>query len=309
MKKYKGDFQEWVKLGRILRVENYSAVPIAKVNGRNLEVFYSSRNDLGYSVPMKAVFNFKELRLLEKTSLYPLSLGSIGDFDEHGVMPCTLINMPDGSIYMYFIGWNKGYSVPFRNALGLAISQDGGKTFEKYSDGPIMDRNPFASKFVASCEVIRYEDKFLMWYLACNEWVGSGQNLRHYYDINYAESHDGITWINKAKSVITFNNSKEYAFSTPRVLLDGKLFRMWYSYRASSKSDQYLVGYAESKNGINWVRKDNLVGLTLSEDGWDDQMVCYPSLFFFDKDLYMLYNGNNYGQKGIGLAKLKRFTN
>ena len=33
-------------------------------------------------------------------------------------------------------------------------------------------------------------------------------------------------------------------------------------------------------------------------------MHCYPHVIKFKKNLYMFYNGNNYGKSGIGLAKL-----
>ena len=58
--------------------------------------------------------------------------GELGTFDEHGVMPTSLINI-NNQIFLYYIGWNLATSVPFRNAIGLAISNDGGEKFEKYS--------------------------------------------------------------------------------------------------------------------------------------------------------------------------------
>jgi len=31
--------------------------------------------------------------------------------------------------------------------------------------------------------------------------------------------------------------------------------------------------------------------------------MCYPTVFEVEKQKYMYYNGNNYGETGIGLAK------
>lgn len=298
-------FQNWRKLGRIIDAKNYRAVPIARIIEDKLEIVYSTRNELGFSLPQKAVIRLDDFSILDDFPMVDLTLGGAGDFDEHGVMPCSILRRSEREVFMYYIGWNTGGSTPFRNALGLAISEDNGRTYRKYSSGPILDRNPLASKFVASCEVIQHEGKFLMWYLACNEWIAHTCGMRHKYDINYAESTDGINWSNGVKSVITFQNDLEYAFSTPRVLFEDDVFKMWYSYRATKKSSEYIIGYAESLDGITWARKDSLVGLHAGVDTWDDKMICYPSLFYFQKDLYMLYNGNDYGKNGVGLAKLE----
>jgi predicted GH43/DUF377 family glycosyl hydrolase len=76
---------------------------------------------------------------------------------------------------------------------------------------------------------------------------------------------------------------------------------MWYSYRGRS----YRIGYAESDNGIEWVRKDEEVGIDVSESGWDSEMIEYPYIFDHEGQRYMLYNGNGYGRTGIGLAVLE----
>jgi hypothetical protein len=76
---------------------------------------------------------------------------------------------------------------------------------------------------------------------------------------------------------------------------------MWYCYRGTT----YRIGYAESRDGRSWERRDALAGLGVSESGWDDQSVAYPSVFEHDGALYMLYNGNGYGRTGFGIAVLE----
>ena len=64
------------------------------------------------------------------------------------------------------------------------------------------------------------------------------------------------------------------------------------------------MGYAISKNGLNWTRKDNLINLTTSKekDKWDSDMIAYPHVIKFKNKKYMFYNGNGYGKDGIALA-------
>ena len=98
----------------------------------------------------------------------------------------------------------------------------------------------------------------------------------------------------------------EYAISVPRIIKDNDLYKMWYSYRASRYSDNYRIGYAESVNGIDWIRLDDDIQINRSENIWDNEMQCYPFIFNYKGDRFMLYNGNGYGKTGFGLAKLQR---
>ena len=77
---------------------------------------------------------------------------------------------------------------------------------------------------------------------------------------------------------------------------------MWYC----SRGESYRIGYAESDDGIHWIRKDQDVGIDVSDSGWDSEMIEYPFVFDHEGDRYMLYNGNGYGKTGIGLAVLEQ---
>ena len=68
------------------------------------------------------------------------------------------------------------------------------------------------------------------------------------------------------------------------------------------------MGYAESQDGITWVRKDELVGIDISKNGWDSEMIEYPNVITYSGKQYMFYNGNDYGATGIGLAVLEVAT-
>ena len=80
---------------------------------------------------------------------------------------------------------------------------------------------------------------------------------------------------------------------------------MWYSFRAQPTIDSYRIGYAESADGLEWVRMDDRVGIDVSSSGWDSEMICYPKVFEHQGKLYLLYNGNGYGKSGFGLAVLE----
>jgi hypothetical protein len=77
---------------------------------------------------------------------------------------------------------------------------------------------------------------------------------------------------------------------------------MWYSIRGFK--DLYKMGYAESTDGIHWERKDQQVGISPSDIGWDSEMICYPCVIDVKGKRYMFYNGNRHGESGFGYAEM-----
>ena len=41
------------------------------------------------------------------------------------------------------------------------------------------------------------------------------------------------------------------------------------------------------------------------EGDWDSDMLCYPHAFEYRGNVYLLYNGNEFGRHGFGLAILE----
>ena len=74
---------------------------------------------------------------------------------------------------------------------------------------------------------------------------------------------------------------------------------MWFSCRGH----RYRIEYAESQDGLTWTRLNDRGGLAPSESGWDAEMVAYGYVFDWGGCRYMLYNGNQYGRTGFGLAE------
>ncbi len=302
--------QKWKKFGRIFNPDayglSYAAVPlIQQINEKLIKIYFSTRNKDNKSIMYSLMYDSSRKII---TGLQPLCipLGDIGYFDEDGVMG-TAFHIEKEKIYLYYIGWSRSLSTPFRNAIGLAISYDDGISFQKYSDGPILDRSIYDKCFVASCHVLKENNTFKMWYLSCDRWLYDKDNLlKHFYNIKYATSNDGINWERKGIIAIDYLYENEYAISVPRVIKDGSIYKMWYSYRGGLRGDTYRVGYAESNDGVGWTRKDKEIGIDVSETGWDSEMICYPFVFDYNGNRYMLYNGNGYGKTGFGLAVLEQ---
>jgi predicted GH43/DUF377 family glycosyl hydrolase len=225
-----------------------------------------------------------------------LDLGALGTFDDRGVTMSSIVSF-EGRTYLYYTGWMLGVTVPFYLAAGLAVSDDRGLTFRRASAAPLLDRNDVDPLLTASPFVMIDNGLWRMWYVSGTAWSVVDGATRHSYHIKYAESRDGVHWMRTGHVCLDYASEAEYAFARPCVLYDGHLYRMWYSYRGR----RYRIGYAESRDGISWTRRDEC-GLDPSGSGWDSEMVEYPWVFESDGRRYMLYNGDDYGRSGVGLA-------
>jgi len=302
----------WRKLGRLFVPDGtrpwartHAAVPTVELlDARLARVYFAGRDDQNRSsvacVDMALDGTPRVVREGDRALLAP---GELGGFDDSGAMPSWIVRH-GGEVLLYYIGWNLGVTVPFRNAVGLARKSADG-SFERVSRGPILDRNAVDPLFTASVCVLP-ESPWRMYYLSCLRWESTAAGLRHHYHLRYAESPDGIAWRRDGRVAIDFAYPQEYAISRPSVVRDADRYRMWFSSRGRPEADTYRIGYAESSDGIVWQRHDDLAGIDVSTDGWDAEMICYPCVFDAAGARYMLYNGNGYGRSGFGIAILEQ---
>lgn len=307
----------WIKKGIIfvpdgqyLNMYSHAAIPFADfTNDNTLRIFFSSRNNKGQSLPFSIDVNpnkFNEIISLNSEPLF--SLGELGTFDDNGIMPSCIVNIGNRK-YLYYIGWNPQVTVSYRLSIGLAISDDSGKTFTKYSKGPICDRSIDEPYFNTAPFIIVEEKIWKMWYISCTGWLKVNNYPEPKYHIKYAESSDGIFWKKTGIVCIDYDELTE-AIGRPSIILEDGVYRMWYSYRKitnyrTSKDCGYKIGYAESHDGKKWERKDYLVGIQTSKDGWDSEMIEYCHILEINGEKYMFYNGNGFGKTGFGYAVLE----
>ena len=192
-------------------------------------------------------------------------------------------------------------TVPFYFYAGLAASGDGGRSFERVSRAPILERSEVDPFLTASPWVLVEDGGWRMWYVSCVGWEPTPNGPRHRYHIKYAESADGIRWAREGRVCVDFASAEEYAFARPCVIKESAgVYRMWYAVRGK----RYRIGVAESADGLTWTRHDDAAGIDVSASGWDSEMIEYPVVFDAAGRRYMLYNGNGYGRTGMGLAVL-----
>ena len=300
---------KWIKRGLIFEppsnlhwMKTHAALPVAENAGKYYRVYFSGRDGKGRA--QIGYFDFDSSnpkRILRVCDSPVIGVGRLGTFDDRGVTSSWVVEHENRK-YQYYSGWSLGETVPFYFYVGLAISEDGGRSFSKVSEAPILGRNEVDPFLTASPCVLIEDSLWRMWYVSGTKWEIENNEPKHYYHIKYAESCDGINWDRKGIVCIDFQSPDEYTLARPCVLKDEDMYRMWYSYRGKA----YRIGYAESPDGLHWERKDEDAGINVSKSGWDSEMIEYPYVFDHGGARYMLYNGNGYGKSGVGLAILDK---
>lgn len=313
----------WKKLGRVFDpttisdryfLKTFAQAPSTIIFDDFVRVYFSTRPDCdanGLYVSYSAYVDLDRNNLLNVLRLSEspiLELGELGTFDEFGTYPVCVIKKED-EFWAYYAGWTRCKSVPFNVAIGLAISKDQGVTFKKVGSGPILSYS-LNEPFILSGPKIRYfNNTYYMFYIAGKEWVYEDGKPEPVYTIRLAMSKDGIHWIKANIELIKARIEANEAQASPDVIYSSGYYHMFFCYRYSTnyRNSQrgYRIGYARSKNLLDWERNDSDAGITVSKSGWDSEMVSYPHVFNLDNKIYMLYLGNQVGKYGFGLAILE----
>jgi len=296
----------WKKLGHIFNVYaineqllTHASNPLA-VHLKNdiFRIFFSSRN-----IDNKSSVGFvdidictKEIKQVSKETAF--TYGNDDSFYSHGVSIGNIYTIENRN-YILFMGWQIRDGEHWRGDIGRLLLEDNQKLSLEPKEA-FMTCNDEDKISLSYPWVMFDEGVYKMWYGSTDDWSSSSGEMIHV--IKYATSIDGIKWDKKGLA-IPYEIGTAQAFSRPTVFKENGTYHMWYSYR-SGDGTAYRIGYANSIDGINWDRKVKS-GIDVSPDGWDSEMICYPFVFEHKSRKYMLYNGNDYGKTGFGLAVLE----
>jgi hypothetical protein len=234
-----------------------------------------------------------------------LDVGLRGTFDENGVVPTCVVDASTNTKYLYYVGFELGRKIRYRLLTGLAVSHDGGETFQRLRQTPILERSEEELYFRCGPFVLKDGNLFKMWYVAGSSWTVVAGKEMPVYELKYLESVDGICWGSTGKTCLHLCDPDEHGFGRPFVVKENGLYKLFYSIRRRSLA-AYRLGYAHSTDGINWQRRDHELGLDVSQEGWDSEAIMYSAVIKVRDRTYMFYNGNNFGETGFGVALLER---
>ena len=315
---------KWKKLGKIFnptehKLANncfeYAQSPQTIVFDNFVRIYFSTREKdetgkfLSHVSFVDMDKNFKNILQVSNQTVIPL--GKLGCFDEHGIFPINVVRNED-KIFAYTTGWNRKVSVSADASIGFAISDDNGVTFEKLGDGPILTASLNEPFLVCDAFVAIFKNVFHMWYIYGTRWFKDAMEEapQRVYKIVHATSSDGISWTREGNPIISDVLNENECQALPTVIEHNNRYHMVFCFREATgfrkiKERGYRIGYAYSNDLNNWTRSDEEVGIHPTEGDWDSDMMCYPHIFHCDEKIYLLYNGNEFGRYGFGIAVLE----
>lgn len=314
---------KWIKLGKIFDPTDhklphncleFSQAPQALIMNDRVRVYFSTREKDAaekYLSHVAFVDFAKDMQtILGTSSNTVIALGELGCFDEHGIFPVNIVR-EDTRVLAYTTGWNRKASVSADASIGLAISYDNGLTFQKHGKGPVLTSSLHEPFLIGDAFVVAYSGVYHMWYIFGTEWKRSTESDApdRVYKIGHAISYDGMNWRKEGRQIISDKLNDDECQALPTVFYQAGTYHMYFCYRQahgfrSLSNNAYRLGYAYSTDLINWARSDDQAGIDVSADGWDSKMQCYPHVFQLEGKIFMLYNGNEFGRFGFGIALL-----
>src|SRR5437667_10503010 len=133
------------------------------------------------------------LDIVKVSSRPVLEVGEPGTFDDSGVTPISVLPY-QRKLYLYYVGWQLGVKVRYFLFTGLAVSGDGGESFERYSRVPIVERSNEEPFVRSAAHVHRNEGIWRMWYVASNGWICVHGKADSRYNTRKLVSVDDRTW-------------------------------------------------------------------------------------------------------------------
>lgn len=251
----------------------------------------------------------EDLATIRHVSPKPLlELGPPGAFDEFGIMPSAFVRNGE-TAFLYYTGWTRMASVPYTTAIGIAISRDGGRSFTKLGQGPLLGLS-LDEPYMVNSPIVRVVDGvWHMWYVAGKRWIETTEGAEIVLRASHATSVDGLAWQRSRQAVIhtVLEDECQDLFCPIRI---GDRWHTFFAFRSAvgfrtSPGRGYRIGHASSTDLVTWERDDTVASLALSESGWDSRMMCSTQFLELDGRRLLFYCGNDFGRAGFGIAELE----
>ncbi|MEZ5083835.1 MAG: histidine kinase dimerization/phospho-acceptor domain-containing protein, partial [Bacteroidales bacterium] len=172
------------------------------------------------------------------------------------------------------------YSITILLFFSCQISlSDAQTSWYKYPGNPVFKHGESGEwdYLIFSPSIIHEDSIYHLWY------VGMERNSQGQGSVGYATSKDGIHWEKFDGIPLKFKCEGEAwdnAFLVVNVLKKDSMYYMWYTGESKENWLDLFIGYAWSKDGINWTKHPEPVLNPGKDDDWDALYVSTPKVMF-----------------------------
>ena len=294
-------------------MSNFAQAPASLLFDDFVRIYFSTRPDPDESQRFVSYTGYVDLDLIDPRKIIRvaqnpiMSLGSRGTFDEFGTYPFSAVEF-GGRLLGFHGGWTRPKSVPFAVAIGISESFDKGKTFHRLGNGPIISASPNEPFIISGPKIRAFESRLFLFYIAGRKWIKTTSSAEPVYRIRMATSSDGLDWSKEDRDLIAPIGDDDEAQASPDVFWYGGKYHMLFCFRKTldyrGSSGSYRLGYASSRDLLNWVRDDSMIDFGPTPNSWEEDMIAYPHVCKIRDSWYMFYLGNGVGRDGFGLSRI-----
>jgi hypothetical protein len=299
---------QWKRIKKIFSLDStsplmhsHSSNPVPFfLDDHTVRVFFSARDIHHRSSVCYFDLDMQNLEIQYVTTK-PIASFNTSMFYSHGISIGGIYLKLGGRRFLTFMGWHIPKNEHWMGYLGeMELSSDN-QSVTIHSKPWIAPDDLFDPLSVSYADIVYENEIYYAFYGSTQTWDWGNSEMLH--TIHLAISKDGDHWEKKG-IVIPYLKDKIQAFSRPTLLKIKNIWHMWFSYRGGN-GDKYKIGHAISLDLTTWqLDLDHASLFAEINNPWECEMVEYPYVFKYNEEIYMMYNGNDYGKTGIGLAKL-----
>jgi hypothetical protein len=302
----------WNKLGLVWNTDGHQSwarthamvpTPIL-LDAETVRVFINCLDEKGRGRPGYVDVSARDPRKVIAVGQDPLlDVGRPGTFDDNGLLMTCVVSPGPGKLYMVYGGFELCRQVRYRIMTGVALSTDSGKSFRRCSEAPVLDRSDEGLYFRGAPFAIYDEGLYKLWYAAGSQWTEIGGKSMPVYELKYQESKDILHWGPQGSLSLPLGED-DHGIGRPYVVKRGpRDYQLFCGIRRRSLG-AYRMGYAESEDGKTWTRRDEALGLDVSQADFDAKAITYPGIISVHGRTLCFYNGDNFGERGFAVAEL-----
>lgn len=261
-----------------------------------IRIYFNSRNQLGASEIWSIDLISNDLVIDQSTLRKQFSIDSHSpDYCKRGI---SLGNFfyHQGVPHISFMGWRDHVTSMWEGAVGFLKLDSNFDVFE-VSETPIFSPDRAQSLSLSYPHVVSSSSEFQIWVGCTVTWDGGNGEMVHPLR-KYALSHDLSN--HELILEVPHNLGLSQAFSRPNFIRYRSKEYIAYSVRGSKS--KYRIEFCEilRNNSLVQPYKFESTGI-----GWESDMVEYPYLAEINNHLIMFYNGNGFGQSGLGRVEVE----
>lgn len=312
----------WLPRGLIFRCSDwelggtpmkFAQSPQALVFDSYVRIYFSTRVSHKSGTGWKSISAYCDYSMSLDSILSPPQVvkyapSDLGAFDEDGIFPFSPFLL-DGKVFALTTGWSRRVSVDVETGVGLMESVDGGASFHRVGTGPILTASTEEPFLVCDGFVVTGPEKHRIFYSFGTSWLpdpDTGVWERTYKIGQVSSSNINSPTQGTGQQILSDSRGVLECQALPTVVHHDDRFHMAFCHRGTfgfrnNREEMYDLGYAWSTDGEDWTRMDSV--FKFDRTSFDSEMRCYPNIFKIGSKLYLLYNGNHFGQEGFGLAE------